>query len=63
MRLTYNWNHLMVHFDGGTEEHLRISILTALQRWAGPALFTASQKYSPESDLDALGYVWTKIHL
>lgn len=30
-------------FDGGTEDHLRTSILTAPQRWAGPALFTASQ--------------------
>lgn len=30
-------------FDGGTAEHLRTSILTALQRWEGPALFIASQ--------------------
>lgn len=29
--------------DGGSEQHLRTSILAALQRWTGPALFAASQ--------------------
>lgn len=42
-KVRQNWTTWWFIFNGGTEEHLRTSILTALQRWVGPALFVASQ--------------------